>query len=82
MADGTSPISLLQSSSGRFEVIIVERTRLVPPHDHLEEVLARPLRQLLDAQVVDYKKIRLEVFVQNLVRSGEGFVGHEVPHDV
>ena len=49
---GVSPSSLPQSSTGRFEVSMVE-ARLVAAHDDLEQILGGGDRQLAHAEIVD-----------------------------
>ncbi len=58
------------------------RLQFVPPHDHLKKVFARPLGQRLDAHVVNYQQVALEVFVHNLVLPGEGFVTHKIANNI
>ena len=48
------------------------RPQLVPPHDDLEQVLAGPLGELLEAHVVGDEKVSLEILPQYLVLFVEG----------
>ena len=58
------------------------RTRLVAPHDDLEQDFSTAARQNLNSHVVDDEQIRLEVLGQHAIVPIEGFVVQEVAHDI
>jgi len=54
----------------------------IPAHDHFKKMLTRVLGQLLQAKIVNNQKFRVEVTPQRSVLLIEGFVFHEIAHQI
>ena len=58
------------------------RSCLIPPHDYFKQIFAGTLGQLLDAHVIDYQQIRLEIFGHYILLTGECFIVQKVPYSI